>query len=123
MTQRPPWTVFRAALEERGFRPSRRLGQNFLLDENMVRAIVRDARIEAGDFVLEIGAGCGFLSLHLLDAGANLVCVEIDERLLPTQLDSSPATEREVRRGRRARRRTRSRVRWLRLARRRPWHP
>ncbi len=83
MTQRPPWTVFRAALEERGFRPSRRLGQNFLLDENMVRAIVRDAEIEAGDFVLEIGAGCGFLSLHLLDAGANLVCVEIDERLLP----------------------------------------
>ena len=83
MTQRPPWTVFRAALEERGFRPSRRLGQNFLLDENMVRAIVRDAEIVAGDFVLEIGAGCGFLSLHLLEAGAKLVCVEIDERLLP----------------------------------------
>jgi 16S rRNA (adenine1518-N6/adenine1519-N6)-dimethyltransferase len=83
VTQRPPWTVFRAALEARGFRPSRRLGQNFLLDENMVRAIVRDAEISAGDFVLEIGAGCGFLSLHLLDAGAKLVCVEIDERLLP----------------------------------------
>ena len=83
MTQRPPWQSFRAALEQRGFLPSRRLGQNFLLDENMVRAIVRDAKIAAGDFVLEIGAGCGFLSLHLLDAGARLVCVEIDDRLIP----------------------------------------
>ena len=82
MTQRPPFSVFRAALEARGFRPSRRLGQNFLLDENMVRAIVRDARVEPGSFVLEVGAGCGFLSLHLLDAGADLVCVEIDARLL-----------------------------------------
>jgi 16S rRNA (adenine1518-N6/adenine1519-N6)-dimethyltransferase len=82
MTQRPPWAVFRAALEEQGFRPSRRLGQNFLLDENMVRAIVRDARVPEGAFVLEVGAGCGFLSLHLLEAGAELVSVEIDERLL-----------------------------------------
>jgi len=83
VTQRPPFSTFRAALEARGFRPSRRLGQNFLLDENMVRAIVRDARIEPGDFVLEVGAGCGFLSLHLLEAGADLVCVEIDDRLAP----------------------------------------
>lgn len=83
MTQRPPWAVFRTALEEKGFRPSRRLGQNFLLDENMVRAIVRDSGIGAGDFVLEVGAGCGFLTLHLLDAGAEVLAVEIDERLLP----------------------------------------
>jgi 16S rRNA (adenine1518-N6/adenine1519-N6)-dimethyltransferase len=83
VTRRPPWSQFRAALDACGFRPSRRLGQNFLLDENMMRAIVRDARIGVGDFVLEVGAGCGFLSLHLLDAGARLVCVEIDERLLP----------------------------------------
>lgn len=87
MTQRPPFTVFRAALEARGFRPSRRLGQNFLLDENMVRAIVRDAEIEPGAFVLEVGAGCGFLSLHLLDNGADLVCVEIDSRLVAIARD------------------------------------
>lgn len=83
MTARPAWSVFRAALEERGFRPSRRLGQNFLLDENMVRAIVRDAKVRASDFVLEIGAGCGFLSLHLVEAGVDLLCVEVDDRLLP----------------------------------------
>ncbi|MFN0007370.1 MAG: 16S rRNA (adenine(1518)-N(6)/adenine(1519)-N(6))-dimethyltransferase RsmA [Planctomycetota bacterium] len=87
MTQRPPFSVFRAALESRGFRPSRRLGQNFLLDENMVRAIVRDAEVLPGSFVLEVGAGCGFLSLHLLDAGAELVCVEIDSRLVAIARD------------------------------------
>jgi 16S rRNA (adenine1518-N6/adenine1519-N6)-dimethyltransferase len=78
---RPAWSVFRAALEREGFRPSRRFGQNFLLDENMVRAIVRDAGVEPGDFVLEVGAGCGFLSLQLLLAGARLTSVEVDPRL------------------------------------------
>jgi 16S rRNA (adenine1518-N6/adenine1519-N6)-dimethyltransferase len=78
---RPAWSVFRAALEREGFRPSRRFGQNFLLDENMVRAIVRDAGVEPGDFVLEVGAGCGFLSLQLLLAGAELTSVEVDPRL------------------------------------------
>jgi 16S rRNA (adenine1518-N6/adenine1519-N6)-dimethyltransferase len=83
VTSRPPWTVFKAALEEQGFRPSRGLGQNFLLDENMVRAIVRDSGVGPGDRVLEVGAGCGFLSLHLVDAGVDLLAVEIDARLLP----------------------------------------
>jgi 16S rRNA (adenine1518-N6/adenine1519-N6)-dimethyltransferase len=83
VTSRPPWTVFKAALEEKGFRPSRGLGQNFLLDENMVRAIVRDSGVRPDDRVLEVGAGCGFLSLHLVDAGVDLLAVEIDERLLP----------------------------------------
>ncbi len=78
---RPAWSVLRAALDERGFRPSRRLGQNFLLDENMLRAIVRDAEVGPGDTVLEVGPGCGTLSLHLLRAGVNLVAVEIDPRL------------------------------------------
>lgn len=78
---RPAWTTIKAALEARGFRPSRRFGQNFLLDENMVRAIVRDAALEPGARVLEVGAGCGFLTLHLLHAGCELVAVEVDLRL------------------------------------------
>ncbi len=80
--KRPAWSAFREALEQAGFRPSKRLGQNFLLDENMIRAIVRDARIERGDRVLEVGPGCGFLTLHLVHAGAELTCVEVDARLL-----------------------------------------
>jgi 16S rRNA (adenine1518-N6/adenine1519-N6)-dimethyltransferase len=79
---RPTWDTFRSALDAIGFRPSRRLGQNFLLDENMLRAIVRDARLAPGDRVLEIGAGCGFLTLHLARAGVALTSVEIDARLL-----------------------------------------
>jgi 16S rRNA (adenine1518-N6/adenine1519-N6)-dimethyltransferase len=79
---RPAWAEFRHALEEIGFRPSRRLGQNFLLDDNMARAIVRDAALEPGDVVLEVGPGCGFLTRHLAAEPVELVCVEVDERLL-----------------------------------------
>ena len=80
--RRPPWSEFRAALDRAGFRPSRRLGQNLLVDENMVRAIARDAGVGEGDFVLEVGPGCGFLSAHLLERGVELLAVEIDARLL-----------------------------------------
>jgi 16S rRNA (adenine1518-N6/adenine1519-N6)-dimethyltransferase len=79
---RPAWLEVRVRLEQRGFRPSRRLGQNFLLDENMLRAIVRDAQLEPQDFVLEVGPGCGFLTLHLARACREVLAVEIDPRLL-----------------------------------------
>jgi 16S rRNA (adenine1518-N6/adenine1519-N6)-dimethyltransferase len=79
---RPPWTVLRAQLEAARFRPSRRLGQNFLLDENMLRAIVRDARLPRDARVIEVGAGCGFLTFHLARSGARVTAFEIDERLL-----------------------------------------
>jgi len=82
MSERPAWSHFQKLLEEAGFRPSRRLGQNFLLDENMLAAIARDARIAPGESVLEVGPGLGFLTRHLLDCGAKLVCVEIDARVL-----------------------------------------
>lgn len=79
--RRARWSEIKAALESAGFEPSRALGQNFLVDENMLRAIVRDARVEAGDFVLEIGPGAGVLTAQLLAAGARVLAVEIDERL------------------------------------------
>ena len=80
---RPPWAEFKGALEQAGFHPSRRLGQNFLLDDNMARAIAGDAGVTPGRFTLEVGPGCGFLSVHLAHAGARLLCVEIDPRLAP----------------------------------------
>jgi 16S rRNA (adenine1518-N6/adenine1519-N6)-dimethyltransferase len=75
------WSALRARLEAEGFRPSRSLGQNFLRDVSMARAIARDSLVTAGDFVLEVGPGCCMLSLQLLERGANLLAVEIDARL------------------------------------------
>lgn len=78
---RPPWSEFRAALEAAGFRPSKTRGQNFLLDTNCARSIARDAQVGPRDVVLEVGPGCGFLSVHLAELGVDLVAVEIDPRL------------------------------------------
>jgi 16S rRNA (adenine1518-N6/adenine1519-N6)-dimethyltransferase len=74
--------ALRADLEASGFRPSKRLGQNLLQDVNMARAIARDAQVAAGDLVVEIGPGAGFLSVHLAELGVDLVAIEIDPRLL-----------------------------------------
>jgi 16S rRNA (adenine1518-N6/adenine1519-N6)-dimethyltransferase len=60
-----------------------RLGQNFLADPNLLAAIVRDAELEPGDVVLEVGAGEGVLSERLAAAAAHLHAVEIDRRLEP----------------------------------------
>ena len=79
--RRPPWREFRAALDAAGFHPSKKLGQNFLLDENTASAIARDGAVGEGDLVLEVGVGCGFLSTALLATGARLVGVEVDRRL------------------------------------------
>ncbi len=77
----PAWSLLRARLESAGFRPSRGLGQNFLVDGNMARAIVRDALVAPGDLVLEVGPGAGQLSLCLAERGVRLLAVEVDERL------------------------------------------
>lgn len=60
-----------------------RLGQNFLADPNLLAAIVRDAELEPGAVVLEVGAGEGVLSERLADAAAHLHTVEIDRGLEP----------------------------------------
>lgn len=80
--RRPPWSVFRAELESAGFRPSKTLGQNFLVDPNAAHSIAADAHLGAGAHVLEVGAGCGFLSLQLAQLGVELLAAEIDARLL-----------------------------------------
>ncbi|MBQ4494316.1 MAG: 16S rRNA (adenine(1518)-N(6)/adenine(1519)-N(6))-dimethyltransferase RsmA [Selenomonadaceae bacterium] len=57
------------------------LGQNFLIDADIVRGIVEAADICAGDEVLEIGAGIGTLTQGLLEAGAFVTAVEVDKKL------------------------------------------
>jgi 16S rRNA (adenine1518-N6/adenine1519-N6)-dimethyltransferase len=61
--------------------PTKKLGQNFVVDPNTVRRIVRTARVDPGDEVLEVGPGLGSLTLGLLEAGARVTAIEIDPRL------------------------------------------
>jgi len=71
--------------EQLELQPTKKLGQNFVVDANTVRRIVRIAGVEPGDEVLEVGPGLGSLTLGLLEAGARVTAVEIDQRLA-TQL-------------------------------------
>ncbi|MDQ4006400.1 MAG: 16S rRNA (adenine(1518)-N(6)/adenine(1519)-N(6))-dimethyltransferase RsmA [Actinomycetota bacterium] len=64
-------------------RPRRSLGQHFLADANVARAIARDAGAAPGTRFLEIGAGLGSLSVALAAAGAEVLAVETDPRLIP----------------------------------------
>lgn len=61
--------------------PTKKLGQNFVVDANTVRKIVQAARVTASDRVVEIGPGLGSLTLAILETGASVVAVEIDHRL------------------------------------------
>jgi 16S rRNA (adenine1518-N6/adenine1519-N6)-dimethyltransferase len=83
-----PWSALRARLEAAGFRPSKALGQNFLLDANLARAIARDAQVGVGDLVLEVGPGCGALSRELAALGVRLVAFESDRRLVEFARDA-----------------------------------
>jgi 16S rRNA (adenine1518-N6/adenine1519-N6)-dimethyltransferase len=76
-------------------RPTKRLGQNFVVDANTVRRIVRSAELDPADIVVEVGPGLGSLTLGLLPAAAHVVAVEVDPVLaaaLPqTVADRAPA--------------------------------
>ena len=69
-------------------RPTKQRGQNFVIDANTVRRIVRDSGIAADDVVLEVGPGLGSLTLALLEVAARVVALEID----PVLADALPAT-------------------------------
>ncbi|MDZ4198836.1 MAG: 16S rRNA (adenine(1518)-N(6)/adenine(1519)-N(6))-dimethyltransferase RsmA, partial [Kiritimatiellia bacterium] len=75
-------TDLRALLGQVQARPSKRLGQNFLIDENIARMSLDAAGIQTGDQVLEIGPGAGALTEGLLERGARVLAVEKDERLV-----------------------------------------
>jgi 16S rRNA (adenine1518-N6/adenine1519-N6)-dimethyltransferase len=70
-------------LRRHGIEPSKALGQNFVVDPNTVRRIVRLAGVQPGDQVVEIGAGLGALTLALAEAGADVTAIEVDRYLVP----------------------------------------
>jgi 16S rRNA (adenine1518-N6/adenine1519-N6)-dimethyltransferase len=64
-----------------GIQPTKKLGQNFVIDANTVRRIVKAADVVSSETVVEVGPGLGSLTLGLLETGASVVAVEIDKRL------------------------------------------
>ena len=75
-------TQVRSLLDRHGISPKRSLGQNFVVEPNTVRRIVELAEVGAGDRVVEIGPGVGSLTLALLEEGASVTAVEVDDVLV-----------------------------------------
>jgi 16S rRNA (adenine1518-N6/adenine1519-N6)-dimethyltransferase len=71
-----------------GIRPNRDLGQNFLIDSNILDVIGRAAALAAQDVVLEVGGGLGVLSEYLAGRTAHVHVVELDRRLEPALRDA-----------------------------------
>jgi 16S rRNA (adenine1518-N6/adenine1519-N6)-dimethyltransferase len=74
-----------------GVRPTKQRGQNFVIDANTVRRIVRTAQVTPEDNVVEVGPGLGSLTLALLEAAAHVTAVEIDDVLaaaLPATIEA-----------------------------------
>jgi 16S rRNA (adenine1518-N6/adenine1519-N6)-dimethyltransferase len=85
----------RARLRELGIRPNRDLGQNFLVDQNILGVIDRVAELDPEDVVLEVGGGLGVLSGHLAERAAHVHVVEVDpglESALSSALAGHPNT-------------------------------
>ena len=77
---------------EIGLRPTKQRGQNFVIDANTVRRIVRTSGVGPNDVVVEIGPGLGSLTLELLSVAAGVVAVEIDP-VLAEQLPTTVAEQ------------------------------
>src|SRR5262249_7032666 len=80
MTAPPRQTLsyLRTLFQERGIRPKNKLGQNFLIDLNLLELVVREAELTTDDLVLEIGSGTGSLTMYLIAQAGALVSVELD---------------------------------------------
>ena len=68
-------------LQKLGIRPSKSLGQNFLVDENVVRLLIKSANLRKSDIVIEVGPGLGVLTEKILEIGATLFAIELDRNL------------------------------------------
>ncbi|MDI6760962.1 MAG: 16S rRNA (adenine(1518)-N(6)/adenine(1519)-N(6))-dimethyltransferase RsmA [Candidatus Brocadiaceae bacterium] len=74
-------SALKTLLMERGLRPRKHLGQNFLVDQNLLRVIVEEAAVGDRDIILEVGSGTGLLTKHLAERAHRVLAVEIDPRL------------------------------------------
>jgi 16S rRNA (adenine1518-N6/adenine1519-N6)-dimethyltransferase len=80
----------KSLLEERGLRPKRSLGQNFLIDHNLIRKLVDAAGVGAGSLVLEVGPGTGTMTEELLARGSEVIACELDDGLAEMNRERLP---------------------------------
>src|SRR5262245_44750208 len=77
-TTRQTLSYLRTLMEERGVRPRSKLGQNFLIDLNLLDLIVRSAELSRADLALEVGSGTGSLTVRLIELAGAVVSAEVD---------------------------------------------
>lgn len=75
--------VMKEILERNQFNFKKNFGQNFIIDENIIKNIIEASNIDEDTMVIEIGPGAGSLTYYLAHASKNVLCYEIDERLGP----------------------------------------
>ena len=77
-----------SVLQKYNLTAQKRYGQNFLVDSNVLNKIVESAGITKEDTVLEIGPGIGSLTQYLCESAKNVICVEIDTKMIPVLEDT-----------------------------------
>ncbi|MDY6065703.1 MAG: 16S rRNA (adenine(1518)-N(6)/adenine(1519)-N(6))-dimethyltransferase RsmA [Finegoldia sp.] len=75
-------STIKEILNRFGFKFSKGLGQNFLIDDNILNSIIEGSEVDKDDYVLEVGPGFGTLTERLVDRAAKVYSVEIDQRLI-----------------------------------------
>lgn len=75
--------TLKSLLKHYKLNPNKTYGQNFLMDETILEDMIDEAKVKAGDMVLEIGPGIGNLTERLLAHGANVLSIEKDPQFLP----------------------------------------
>lgn len=83
----------KSLLESRGLSPKRSLGQNFLIDHNLLRKLIDAATAQPGDLILEVGPGTGVLTEALLERGCRVIACELDDSLAAMLRERAAAGE------------------------------
>ena len=73
-------------MKKYGIKANKKLGQNFLIDENVLDNIVNASEINKNDLVIEIGPGLGTLTKKLLEKAGKVISIELDERMILLKL-------------------------------------
>ena len=88
-------SYLKEVLSRHGFNFSKALGQNFLVDGNIINMIIEGSGVEEGDLVIEVGPGAGTLTNELSEIAEKVIAIELDANLLPI-LDETTGDNVEI---------------------------